>query len=109
MGDADGHILVSEWGGLPWGWPCYFSGAQGQINAIHWSVNNNNKWVTASEDGTVQIWNLPTLLNYQASIDLAPVKTYRPGGHIRAVAWSPDEKYLLAGNEKGSVYFLPTS
>lgn len=109
MGDADGHILVSSLGGgLPWGWPCYFNGAQGQINALQWSARSN-KWVTASEDGTVQIWSVPKLLNYQTSINLAPIQTYRPGGHIRALAWSPDEKYLLAGNETGHVSFFPTS
>lgn len=108
IGDADGHLLVSSLGGLPWAWPCYFSGAKGQINAIRWSINSY-KWVTASEDGAVQIWNLPKVMNYQAKIDLAPEETYRPGGHIRALAWSPDEKYLLAGNETGSLYFLHTS
>lgn len=106
MGDADGHLLVSE-EGAGWAGPCYFSGAKGQINAICWSTNSC-KWITASEDGAVQMWNVPKVLNYQANIDLAPEKTYRPGGHMRALAWSPDEKYLLAGNETGRLYFLPT-
>jgi eukaryotic-like serine/threonine-protein kinase len=104
IGDSGGHLLVAEMG-QQWRWPCYFLGAKGQINAVCWSTITN-ECATASDDGTVHIWKFPAILNYAVKVELSPEKTWTPGGRIKSLAWSPDGKYLLAGNETGQLAFL---
>ena len=65
-----------------------------QVEAIVWSPDG--KFIaSASDDGTVQIWDVYTV---------KPLYTYQDlGSKVTAIAWSPDGKRLVSGDENGQI------
>jgi WD40 repeat protein len=56
---------------------------------------------TASEDGTVRLWDLASGGAAARTIGPGPF-----GGPVRAVAFTPDGRYLATANANGTVYLL---
>lgn len=56
---------------------------------------------TASFDKTIKIWDATNLSN-------RPVSITRHNEWVLAVAFSPDGKFLISGDEKGMLYYWPT-
>jgi WD40 repeat protein len=53
---------------------------------------------TASTDGVVQLWSVDRKQPLRATV--------RTPAAVTQLAWSPDDRYLAVGNEKGIVYVL---
>ena len=60
--------------------------------------NSHGLLATASQDGVVQLWSPERRQALRATIKM-PVAATR-------LAWSPDDRYLAIGSEKGVVYVL---
>lgn len=72
-----------------------FRGHEQDVNAVAWSPDGT-RLATASDDGTVRIWD--------AQGAAAPVVlTDLHGDRLHAVAWSPDGRRLAGGSRDGTV------
>nr|WP_063829149.1 AAA family ATPase [Streptomyces sp. SID7815] len=72
-----------------------FRGHEQDVNAVTWSPDGS-RLATASDDGTVRIWDAREAGN-------PVVLTRRHGDGVYAVAWSPDGKRLAGGSRNRSV------
>ncbi|MFJ9871622.1 NACHT and WD repeat domain-containing protein [[Kitasatospora] papulosa] len=72
-----------------------FRGHEQDVNAVTWSPDGS-RLATASDDGTVRIWDAREAGN-------PVVLTRRHGDGVYAVAWSPDGKRLAGGSRDRSV------
>lgn len=72
-----------------------FRGHEQDINAVAWSPDGS-LLATASDDGTVRIWDA------QEAADPVAL-TCRRGDRVYAVAWSPDGKRLAGGSRDRTV------
>jgi Tol biopolymer transport system component len=66
-----------------------------RITVATWSPTEQ-QIATASEDGTLRVWDLP---RGQVHNTLSG-----PGNQITALAWSPDGRYLVTANADGTVH-----
>jgi WD40 repeat protein len=69
-------------------------GHKGPVNSAKWSPNGQ-LFATASDDGTVIVWNADTHNKIQQLIGR--------GGELNALAWSPDASRLAAGANDGTL------
>jgi WD40 repeat protein len=65
-----------------------------KIEAIAWSPDGNFI-ASASDDGTVQVWNARTMKQRSLYRDL--------GSKVTSIAWSPNGKRLVSGDENGRI------
>jgi len=70
------------------------SGHKGPVNAAKWSPNGL-LFATASDDGTVKIWDPETHKELRALAG--------PGGELNALAWSMDSSRLAVGSNDGTL------
>ncbi len=73
-----------------------YRGHEGPIEALSWSPDGT-KIASASDDGTVRIWDVhtgKTLLVY---------RDHTPQARFTAVAWSPNGKRIVSGDDRGHV------
>src|SRR5579859_1141367 len=77
-----------------------------QINAISWA-SSGLKFATASNDGTVQTWNvaLENQTNAWTDVRTHHFQTFTASAPVQTVAWSPDGQQLLYGDSGGNVGF----
>jgi WD40 repeat protein len=76
------------------------------VYEISWSPDSTH-FATVGQDNKIQIWSTSnkTLLNTSTTSD--PDANYGEGFHfyaLQALGWSPDGKYLLAGDSAGQVW-----
>jgi WD40 repeat protein len=77
-----------------------------QINAISWA-SNSLKFATASNDGTVQTWNvvIKNQTNAWADVTAQHLQTFTASAPVQTVAWSPNGQQILYGDSAGNVGF----
>lgn len=75
-----------------------------QINAISWA-SNGLKFATASNDRTVQTWNVvvQNQTNSSADVKAQHLQTFTASAPVQTVAWSPNGQLLLYGDSAGNV------
>lgn len=88
-------------------WDCAGAGPEGRepvmlphdapVCAVKFQ-NAHGLLATASQDGVVQLWSPERAKPLRATVKM-PVAASR-------LAWSPDDRYLAIGSEKGAVYVL---
>lgn len=108
IGDAHGNIhFISDVSCSCFLHMSEFQAHQHQINAISWATTGL-KFATASNDGTVQTWNVA--LENQSSawttVKAQHLQTFIADATVQTVAWSPDGSQLLYGDSAGNVGFL---
>lgn len=83
-----------------------FQAHKQQINAISWA-STGLKFATASNDGTVQTWNVQLENQSDAWTDVRAqhLHTFSGNSQVRTIAWSPDGQQLLYGDSGGNVGF----
>ena len=60
--------------------------------------NTHGLLATAAQDGTVQLWSPDRRQPLRATVKMPHAAT--------RLAWSPDDRLLAIGSEKGAVYVL---
>jgi WD40 repeat protein len=88
-------------------WDCAGSGPEGRepmmlphpvaVCAVAFQ-NQHGLLATASEDGVVQLWSPERRTPLRATVRMPAAAT--------KLAWSPDDRFLAIGSEKGAVYVL---
>ncbi|HEX3641162.1 MAG TPA: hypothetical protein VHV10_07720 [Ktedonobacteraceae bacterium] len=73
-----------------------YQGHKGPIEALSWSPDGT-KIASASDDGTVRIWDV------QTGKTLSVYQDQTPQAHFTAVAWSPNSKHIVSGDDRGHV------
>ena len=88
-------------------WDCAGAGPEGREPAMlpHEAPvcgvrfqNSHGLLATASQDGVVQLWSPERNQPLRATVRMPSIAT--------KLAWSPDDRYLAIGSEKGNVYVL---
>lgn len=79
------------------------SGHQNSIYDLSFSPDGNFI-ASAGEDGFVNVWELPDLLENPILSPLKPQETFSDHiGEVYAVAFSPDNQWLVSGGQDGTV------
>jgi WD40 repeat protein len=60
--------------------------------------NQHGLLATASQDGVVQLWSPERPKPLRATVKMPAAAT--------KLAWTPDDRYLAIGSEKGAIYVL---
>ena len=114
IGDSNGNLrLLSDIACSCWGYEKGIHAHHQQINSIAWSTSNQ-RVATASDDGTIHLWNVihPHIVAGQNDAQYYHTTTITPGAiftnpdkrKVTDVVWSPDSKFLLSGDEAGNIY-----
>jgi len=84
----------------------YYQGAQFRLHAIAWAPTGMQLTV-GGDDGSIQVWSNPLLCHQsvavQAEMQCAdPPQQFRAHtAAVRALAWSPDGRFLATGGDDG--------
>jgi WD40 repeat protein len=95
-GDTNGNVQVlSDTQCSCWLYQAGFHAHRGAVNGIAWA-SDNQRFATASDDGTVQLWRAGTW---------AHLKTFTnpDRARVKSVSWAPDGTALIAGDSAGRV------
>ncbi|MET0262601.1 MAG: WD40 repeat domain-containing protein [Rariglobus sp.] len=105
--DRDSHWLATSGGQDACLWDCTGAGPEGRepimlphqakVCAVAFQ-NDHSLLATASADGTVHLWSPERPKPLRATVKMPVAAT--------KLAWSPDDKLLAVGSEKGVVYVL---
>jgi WD40 repeat protein len=76
-----------------------YRGHSARVNAVRWSPDGK-QIASASDDGTVQIWD--------ATTGSQTIAYQRHAGFVFALAWSPDGRYLASGGDDNAVQVVET-
>ncbi|HEY0753236.1 MAG TPA: hypothetical protein VGD98_04685 [Ktedonobacteraceae bacterium] len=104
-GYADGHktgrVVLWSWQAQTKNWtytgplPAHFQG----VARLVWSPDGR-RFATVGQDTKIQIWNMSAGLQKDISTSS---KGLANSATLNALAWSPDGKYLLAGDDVGQI------
>jgi WD40 repeat protein len=84
-----------------------FSGHEGDILSV--GVNSNGTWlVTGSVDGSVRRWDLSATSPARPVGEILAQSTSK-GAEVRTIAISPDDRWVVAGLENGTITVAPVA